>query len=486
MEAIAVVVSGIELLSAASEAPATPPELFSKGSGIPPVGELRGDCHYSYMHRSISTDARLKLAVSKPHYSWASGSTIFPKSISDIKSCSGFAAMSVPIQKLTPVQEHVIISSDSSLDRLVQSRAGTGKTTSIGVLLSLSSRSQRFRALVCFPDSVLLNEGKKLISNTLRFSFWSVCGIDENGEVQVLFEPLEGSGNIVYLGTVEQLRSLSETEMANEMNLVVFDEADILFDDAQSADSLEILRRFVGPRTTTMFYSATFPPYIVTRIEKSLLSVDPGRMDPPTHIKLCSSTSTSQEDNAVVSHLEFHYQTTSSADDSIARVCETIKHRLRLRDRCIVFGGDNRTLSTLRKRLVSSGYRVVLVSSGSGDVEKAQVILDPRGYFSRGVNIPSLTLGIAVNIPEDKETMIHQWGRIAREGQLHGEFHMIIPNEEIEQLQFLSFQLGVVFQKWELHSPSCEHLHPFETDFDTDTRLGKIQALVDRFITSKS
>ena len=81
-------------------------------------------------------------------------------------------------------------------------------------------------------------------------------------------------------------------------------------------------------------------------------------------------------------------------------------------------------------------------------------------------------MGISLSVPEDKETLLHQWGRVAREGQ-KGKFFMLIPEKDAEQLEYISFQLGVKFAVGE--SPS---LHPFEVDQSTADRLAAVHALL--------
>ena len=140
-----------------------------------------------------------------------------------------------------------------------------------------------------------------------------------------------------------------------------------------------------------------------------------------------------------------------------------------------MFGGSISLVNSVYRHLTQKGISVIQLKSGHLPTGLVDVILDPRGYLSRGVNIPGLTLGISLTVPESKETLIHQWGRIARQGQKNGEFHMIIPQDDLEQLEYMSFQLGVQFEE-----RRASPLHPFQIELDSEKRFSEIQKLVSR------
>jgi len=111
----------------------------------------------------------------------------------------------------------------------------------------------------------------------------------------------------------------------------------------------------------------------------------------------------------------------------------------------------------------------------------SRILMDPTGILSRGVNIASLDIGISIGFPESKETILHQWGRVGREGKGGGKFFMILesPEDEIQQLEYLQFQLGVCLEEWS--SPGG---HPFQICPTVDGRMHAIQNLVSRYLAN--
>jgi superfamily II DNA/RNA helicase len=104
------------------------------------------------------------------------------------------------------------------------------------------------------------------------------------------------------------------------------------------------------------------------------------------------------------------------------------------------------------------------------------VIVDVSGTLDRGVNIPNLNIGISIGIPESKETILHQWGRVGRNRD-GAKFYMVLQSqEELEQLEYLQFQLGVEFEEFQLNTLG----HPFQRCPTVEGRLEHIHSLIDR------
>ena len=239
--------------------------------------------------------------------------------------------------------------------------------------------------------------------------------------------------------------------------------------------SSAILRLWLKPETKTVFFSATFPPFIKSRIEEALVAADPSRQEPPCHVELCVSTSTEKDLNAVVPHVS-HFFSVVDHDNEISKLL--VQLILREREaggrRCIVFGGSENLISEVSHAFSVTGVSVNLIQTPLDSVSAGDVILDPNGYLSRGVNIQDLDFGISLNVPEEKELLMHQWGRIGREGQ-QGKFIQIIHRDDIAQLDYLSFQLGVTFREIQL---ARDGRHPFEIHHSTEDRFAAVLDLI--------
>ena len=379
------------------------------------------------------------------------------------------------VSMLRDVQSSSIRISAQATDLLIQGRAGTGKSTTIGLLVSEEAQQGKV-SIVCVANETLRNE--MLINLRRMFQCSSIsfesCERSNRGAAST---PAGKAFHRVFVGTPGQLMIMDELSISSLVLHFFFDEADELFNGSLFLLSTAVLSRFMSQETRTRFFSATFPPFIVSRIEEALLAADPSRSCRPHHLKLCSSTCVERDLNPVVPHLEYFYQSFGSQEESVRGVVETILTSVRPGEKSIVFDIPSRIIKTLNEHITEAGHSVAVVKS-HGTPESylsADVILDPHALLSRGVNIPSLVLGFSLSIPQDKETLLHQWGRIGREG-LRGAFHMMVHKEDLDQLQYLSFQLGVDF-----HEFFPPNRHPFEVQSSTEERMQAVRKLASQF-----
>jgi superfamily II DNA/RNA helicase len=380
------------------------------------------------------------------------------------------------INTITEVQKELLLCSGDHTDCLVQSRAGTGKTTAIGILIS-ETHQKSSSSLVIVPNETLALQIELDLRKMLSHSMCVVRALSK-----VLSEKIpvrSGTSPHHHLVIIADIKTVAHYPgflSGLRPQHIFLDEADELFDDALHMESAEVLQSCLGD-AKTMFFSATFPPFIVTRIEEALVSADPDR-DVPHHIKLCVSTSVDAAVNAVVPHVRKYY--TVVADEEVVNqttrlIQETLKPD---GNRMVVFGGSRKQADFLYQALLNEGILACSIRSHFDNYGNARVILDPHGYLSRGVNIPGLDIGISIGIPIQKETILHQWGRIAREGQ-EGHFYHIVTAEELDQLNFLSFQLGVDFEEYNLPNPTSRH--PFEIHSSTEDRMRQVIQLIERY-----
>ena len=385
-------------------------------------------------------------------------------------------------EAIREVQGLALASHRDNLDVLVQSRAGTGKSTGAGLIISEEGRPGQI-SLLCFPTQNLVDQAYPVLGQMLSFGFARVEKLDDVGCILPIgnIAPPRRNHRAV-LGTPTQLGTLRGLPQSLFVSAIVFDEADELFDDDHITASTAVLTRFLTPTTKTMFYSATFPPFIVSRIEAALLAADGTRDEPPFHLKLCVSTSADRELNPVLPHIQYMYTVLPDMSQTTHAVLDIIeasrKDGLR---RGIVFGGTQAFAKEVERTLSRLHLTSHLVSSATSPIGDCDVILDPRGYLSRGLNIPNLDFGISIGVPQDKETLLHQWGRVAREGQTNGRFCMVVDAADAEQLNYLSFQLGVEFHEHHV-TFTADPRHPFEIHQSTEDRMIAVAQLVSRFI----
>ena len=361
-------------------------------------------------------------------------------------------------------------------DILVQSRAGTGKSTSIGMLLNEESVTQGI-SVICLPTAALCIEMKNVLTELLSSPLFLVRVMADGIQGTTILSGLTPYRHVILITEPRHIRVHLALLRGCRIFSLFFDEADALFDGNHLVDCQGILAACLRSDTKTMFLSATFPPYIVTRIEESLAFADPDRCESPYHIRLCSSITTNSETNAVVPHIRKLFTVIPALDSKgiISRLIAEIFARSACR--ILVFGGSRKLVSDIHGSLSKRNIPVCIIKDSLDDYSHADVIMDPKGVLSRGLNIPKLSVGISIGLPESKETLLHQWGRIARAPLTQGEFFHFVTPDEVEQLNYLSFQLGITF---EVYKPAVDKRHPFEIHTSTADRYNQVLALVRR------
>lgn len=352
---------------------------------------------------------------------------------------------------------------------IVQSRAGTGKSTSIGLVISEFCNIGG-ASLVCVPNIKLVKQTFEFLSSLLETRRCFVVSVPND-----LILPIPPDFHTVIVGEPKDLAELPLSSGLFPVQQIIFDEADELFEEERMAKCKTILSRFLKPTVKSLFLSATFPPNIISRIEDSLSAADISGSASLHHIRLCLSISTDRSKNAVVPHVEQYYAIVDNELNELQVISDIIALELnRSINRAIVFGGSDRgrKLNTL---LTESGFMTQMVKSTVEVIPDCDIIIDPKGYLSRGINLSRLDIGISLSIPEAKEELLHQWGRIAREGQ-KGKFIIVLQRDEIPQLEFLSFQLGVEFKEYPCFAKDMRH--PFEKYSSTNERLSFTERLV--------
>jgi superfamily II DNA/RNA helicase len=252
--------------------------------------------------------------------------------------------------------------------------------------------------------------------------------------------------------------------------LIIMDEADELF--ANEAIMREFLHQYLAPDSKTLTLSATFPPYILSRIEEALMEADETRIDPPTRVHHCVSTSTCSSQNPVRSNVEYFY-TVMNAEQTIADVVKSILSSTPY-NRVLITNCSIHEALHLRDNLISLPVSVLDSDRADLDSISEKILIDPHGFLSRGVNIQNLDLGISLSVPESKETILHQWARVGRDNMAGSKFFLIV-SDDIDQLRYLEFQLGVAFQELNV---SRRPIHPFQQHASTSERLDAIHRLL--------
>ncbi len=327
--------------------------------------------------------------------------------------------------KLTPVQSAVLEEEAVGRDLIVSARTGSGKTVAFGLAIGeqlldgeRASWSQQPRALVITPTRELAIQ----VSRELEWLYapagarvvTCVGGMDPMKERRAL----QGGAHVV-VGTPGRLRDHLERGALDlsALRAVVLDEADEMLDMGFREELEEILDATPGERRTLLF-SATLPRPIVAlakRYQRDALRIAT-LGDAESHADIsyqAVAVSPTDIEHAVVNLLRFHEAETA-----------------------ILFCATREAVRRLHASLTERGFQAVALSGEHSQNERnhaLQALRDKRARVcvatdvaARGIDLPSVSLVIHVELPRDAEVLQHRSGRTGRAGR-KGIAVLIVP-----------------------------------------------------------
>ncbi|MGZ3246019.1 MAG: DEAD/DEAH box helicase [Croceibacterium sp.] len=328
--------------------------------------------------------------------------------------------------ELTPVQAAVLQPESAGRDLIVSAQTGSGKTVAFGLAMAsellnengVTSSAAKSLALVVAPTRELaLQVSRELIwlySGAGARITTCVGGMDASKERRSL-----GYGTHIVVGTPGRLRDHLERGALDlsALKAVVLDEADEMLDMGFREELEEILDA-TPDRRRTLLFSATLPRPIVTLAKRyqrdaqriSTVGDDRGHGDIAYQ---AVTVSPSEIENAVVNLLRFHEAETA-----------------------MLFCATRDNVRHLHATLQERGFGVVALSGEHSQAERnqaMQALRDRRARVcvatdvaARGIDLPSLSLVIHVEIPRDAEVLQHRSGRTGRAGK-KGTAVIVVP-----------------------------------------------------------
>ncbi|NWK94137.1 DEAD/DEAH box helicase [Sphingobium lactosutens] len=329
-------------------------------------------------------------------------------------------------EALTPVQSEVTQEEAHGRDLLVSAQTGSGKTVAFGLamageLLGDADRlpmPEKPLALVIAPTRELALQ----VSRELEWLYGAarariatcVGGMDAAKERRNL-----SHGTHIVVGTPGRLRDHLERGALDlsAVRSVVLDEADEMLDMGFREDLEEILDGAPESRRTLLF-SATMPKPIVAlakRYQRDALRI-----------------STMSEERG---HGDISYQAVTVAPSDIENAVVNLL-RYHEAETAILFCATRDNVRHLHSSLTERGFAAVALSGEHSQNERnhaLQALRDKRARVcvatdvaARGIDLPSLSLVVHVELPRDAETMQHRSGRTGRAGK-KGTAVLIVP-----------------------------------------------------------
>ncbi|MES2493135.1 MAG: DEAD/DEAH box helicase [Pseudomonadota bacterium] len=346
-----------------------------------------------------------------------------------------FSALPAPLAKalaahgytaLTPVQAAVVEPGARGRDLVVSAQTGSGKTVAFGMAIAeqlLDDGGQLPQPAA--PLALVIAPTRELALQVSREITWlyeptgariatCVGGMDPQRERRAL-----SHGVHVVVGTPGRLRDHLERGALDlsALRAIVLDEADEMLDMGFREDLEELLDATPETRRTLLF-SATIPRPIVAlakRYQRDALRI-----------------STVGEDRG---HGDITYQAMTVAPADIENAVVNLL-RFHEADTAMLFCATRDNVRHLHATLVERGFAAVALSGEHSQSERnnaLQALRDRRARVcvatdvaARGIDLPSLSLVVHVEIPRDAETLQHRSGRTGRAGK-KGTAVLIVP-----------------------------------------------------------
>ncbi len=389
----------------------------------------------------------------------------------------------------TPVQAAVLEPQALGRDLIVSAQTGSGKTVAFGIAISSDLLDEQgMMPAARNPLALVIAPTRELALQVSRELIWlygkagariatCVGGMDPSKERRAL-----NQGAHIVVGTPGRLRDHLERGALDlsELKAIVLDEADEMLDMGFREDLEEILDATPEDRRTLLF-SATMPKPIVAlarRYQRDALRI-----------------STVGEDRG---HGDIAYQAVNVSPSEIEQVVVNVL-RFHEAETAMLFCGTRESVRHLHATLQERGFAVVALSGEHSQSERnhaLQALRDRRARVcvatdvaARGIDLPTLSLVVHVEIPRDAETLQHRSGRTGRAGK-KGTAVLIVPYPRRRRVE--SMLRGAKIDAEWIGAPSPEAIREQDrsrlldallqpTEFDEEDR-----ALAARLMTERS
>ncbi len=342
---------------------------------------------------------------------------------------------------LTSVQSAVLEEAANGRDLIVSAQTGSGKTVAFGLAIAgellEDERVRKTRGpigLVIAPTRELAIQVSKeldwLYASTGARVITCVGGMDPMAERRAL-----QAGAHIVVGTPGRLRDHLERGALDlsALRAVVLDEADEMLDMGFREELEEILDATPDGRRTLLF-SATMPRPIVAmarRYQKNALRIE----------------KTGERE----AHADIAYQAVAVSPPDIEHVVVNLL-RLHEAETAILFCATRDAVRRLHASLTERGFHAVALSGEHSQSERnnaLQSLRDRRARIcvatdvaARGIDLPSVSLVIHVELPRDAEALQHRSGRTGRAGR-KGVAVLIVPFRRRRNVETMLRNAGI-------------------------------------------
>ncbi|XP_056875212.1 ATP-dependent RNA helicase DDX54 [Takifugu flavidus] len=354
------------------------------------------------------------------------------------KKSGGFQSMglSYPVYKgvmrkgykvPTPIQRKTIPVILDGKDVVAMARTGSGKTAAFLIpmfeKLKAPQAQTGARALILSPTRELALQTMKFTKELGKFTKLKTALILGGDSMDDQFAALHENPDII-IGTPGRLMHvIKEMNLKlHNMEYVVFDEADRLFEMGFAEQLQEIIRRFPDTRQTLLF-SATLPKLLVEFARAGLTE--------PVLIRLDVDSKLSDQIKLSFFHVR--------VDDKAALLLYLLRNVVKPQEQTVVFAATKHHVEYLKELLTLEGVECAYIYSSLDQtarkinigkfVHRKAMVLIVTDVAARGIDIPLLDNVINYNFPSKAKLFLHRVGRVGRAGRSGTAYSMICQDE---------------------------------------------------------
>ncbi|XP_041084357.1 ATP-dependent RNA helicase DDX54-like [Polyodon spathula] len=333
----------------------------------------------------------------------------------------------------TPIQRRTIPLILDGKDVVAMARTGSGKTAAFLIpmfeRLKAPSAQTGARALILSPTRELALQTMKFTKELGKFCGFKTALILGGDRMDDQFAALHENPDIIIGNApgrlmhvvVEMNLKLHSVEYAT-LELVVFDEADRLFEMGFAEQLQGVIQRLPENRQTVLF-SATLPKLLVEFARAGLTE--------PVLVRLDVDTKLNDQLKLAFFHLR--------VDDKPALLLHLLRNVMKPQEQTVVFVATRHHVEYLKELLVSEGMDCAYIYSALDQtarkinigkfVHRKVMVMIVTDVAARGIDIPMLDNVINYNFPSKAKLFLHRVGRVARAGRSGTAYSLVAPDE---------------------------------------------------------
>lgn len=330
----------------------------------------------------------------------------------------------------TPIQLQAIPAALSGQDIVGIAQTGTGKTFAFGIPMLQQLALNKGRGLVVLPTRELASQVEKSL-HSLGGPLGLRTALLIGGEPVFRQLPALRRHPHIVVGTPGRLIDLlkSGNLKLDTVSVLVFDEADMMFDMGFAPQIEEIMKSVPKDRQTLLF-SATMPLAVMKLAEKNLRT--------PVRVEVAPAGTT-----AALVDQEIYIM---SREERWNQLLELVKQ---YQSSVLVFVRTKHGASKLSKKLKASGYKSAEIHSNlsfpqrqaslAGFKSGQHRILVATDVAARGLDINDIELVLNYDLPDNSEDYVHRIGRTARAGKKGKAISFASPQQgrEVQKIEQL-------------------------------------------------